>query len=86
MCVSTLRTHVSVRQVLGVAAMRPAAALLVEALGRMQWRERELLLTELDEPHDGWLRYIIENDHVYKEACTEAMQVQTAPVDHSLWL
>ena len=67
---------VPLRQVMGVAAMRPAAFLLAEALDRMHWREKDLLMTELDEPHDGWLRYVVETDHVYKEACVEAMQVQ----------
>ncbi|KAL8270070.1 hypothetical protein Esti_006020 [Eimeria stiedai] len=61
-------------EVLGVAAMKPAAALLAEALERMQLKERDLLQTELDEPHDGWLRFLIESDYAYKDACTDALQ------------
>ncbi|KAL8442647.1 hypothetical protein Emed_007229 [Eimeria media] len=61
-------------EVLGVAAMKPAAALLAEALERMQLKERDLLQTELDEPHEGWLRFLVESDHAYKDACTDALQ------------
>ncbi|KAL8456013.1 hypothetical protein Emag_000142 [Eimeria magna] len=61
-------------EVLGVAAMKPAAALLAEALERMQLKERDLLRTELDEPHDGWLRFLVESDYSYKDACTDALQ------------
>ncbi|KAL8424809.1 hypothetical protein Efla_005392 [Eimeria flavescens] len=61
-------------EVLGVAAMRPAAASLEEALSSMQRRERDLLQTELDEPHEGWLRYLVDSDYAYQAACTEASQ------------
>ncbi|XP_026194155.1 uncharacterized protein LOC113147529 [Cyclospora cayetanensis] len=63
-------------QVMGLTAMKPAAVLLAEAFSRMQARERDLLATEMDEPHDGWLQYIVEEDHEYKEASVEAMHVK----------
>ncbi|OEH80172.1 hypothetical protein cyc_00253 [Cyclospora cayetanensis] len=63
-------------RVMGLTAMKPAAVLLAEAFSRMQARERDLLATEMDEPHDGWLQYIVEEDHEYKEASVEAMHVK----------
>lgn len=71
----TTRRPAALCQVLGVAAMKPAAALLAEALKMLHKREKDLLSTEMEEPSDGWLRYIIENDYVYRHACQEAMQV-----------
>ncbi|KAL8432819.1 hypothetical protein ACSSS7_004319 [Eimeria intestinalis] len=73
-------------EVLGVAAMKPAAAMLAEALERMQLKERDLLQTELDEPHDGWLRFLIESDYAYKDACTDALQLRVRGAKQALAL
>lgn len=63
-------------EVLGVVGIQPAAHFLSCSLQCMQQREKQIKNKEVEteEPHDGWLQFVVETDKQYRDACSAALE------------